>query len=67
MAVLVIIGIAGWAAWWRAMRPVDRPLVRLSVDLGRMQSLVNSLLAAISPGWHFPPRVRWTAAGVQRT
>ena len=33
-AALAVIGLAGWAAWWRATRPVDRPLMRLSVDLG---------------------------------
>ena len=34
VAVLAAIGIAGWAAFWRATRPADRPLARLSVDLG---------------------------------
>jgi Tol biopolymer transport system component/predicted Ser/Thr protein kinase len=32
--VLAIIGIAGWAGWWRVTRPVDRALMRLNVDLG---------------------------------
>ncbi len=41
-AVLVLVGIAGWAAWWRATRVVEqglRPLVRLDVDLGPDVSL----------------------------
>jgi hypothetical protein len=31
-------GVAGWG-WWHATRPVDRPLVRLDVDLGVEVSL----------------------------
>ncbi len=30
---VVAAGVAGWG-WWRATRPVERPLVRLDVDLG---------------------------------
>jgi serine/threonine-protein kinase len=42
VAALAFIGIAGWAAWWRATRVVDhdlKPLVRLDVDLGPDVSL----------------------------
>jgi serine/threonine protein kinase/Tol biopolymer transport system component len=35
---LVAAGVAGWG-WWRATRPVERPLVRLDVDLGPEISL----------------------------
>jgi Tol biopolymer transport system component len=35
----VALAIAGWG-WWRATRPVDRPLVRLDVDLGPEVSLL---------------------------
>jgi Tol biopolymer transport system component len=31
--LVVLLGVALWA-WWRATRPVERPLVRLDVDLG---------------------------------
>jgi serine/threonine-protein kinase len=33
-AVLAVIAVAGWLVVWRATRPVDHPLIRLSVDLG---------------------------------
>ena len=29
----IALAIAGWG-WWRATRPIDRPMVRLDVDLG---------------------------------
>jgi serine/threonine-protein kinase len=48
-AVLAIIGLAGWAAWWRATRPVDRPLMRLSVDLGPDAVPGQFTTTAISP------------------
>ena len=35
--------------WWRATRPVDRPLVRVSVDLGPDAVAGTSMTAAISP------------------
>jgi Tol biopolymer transport system component len=41
-AVLAVIGIAGWAAYWRASRPTEqmlKPLVRLDVSLGPEVSL----------------------------
>src|SRR5690348_11531557 len=53
-AVLAIVAIgAGWLAW-RAMQPVERPLVRLDVDLGPDVSLppVNTIFLStvvISP------------------
>jgi serine/threonine-protein kinase len=48
-AVLAIaLGIAA-AGWWRATRPVDHPLTRLSVDLGPEALNALSLTVAISP------------------
>ena len=47
--VLALIGIAGWVAYWRATRPVDRPLVRLSVDLGPDAAAGQLSSIAISP------------------
>ena len=41
MAVLAV-GVAGWG-WWHATRPVDRPLVRLDVDLGVEVSLFGQI------------------------
>jgi serine/threonine protein kinase len=52
--------IAFWAPW-HFTKPVDRPLMRLSVDLGRTRSPVNSPLPRFHPmdrGWYFRPRVR---------
>jgi serine/threonine-protein kinase len=37
------------AGWWRAVRPVDRPLTRLSVDLGPDALTGLNLTCAISP------------------
>ena len=52
VAVLVVaLGIALWAPW-RALKPVDRPLVRLDVDLGADVSLPSTIRGcnvAISP------------------
>jgi hypothetical protein len=55
MAALAIMAMMAALGWWRATRPVERPLMRLSVDLGRMQSPANS-----------PPRnfTWWSAAGI---
>src|SRR5271163_2572586 len=39
---LALLGVAGWAAWWRAMQPKEpapRPMARLDVDLGSDVSL----------------------------
>src|ERR1700680_4466718 len=33
-AALGVIAAGGFFGWWRATRPVERPLIRLSVDLG---------------------------------
>jgi Tol biopolymer transport system component len=38
-AALAIIAVATSLGWWRATRPVERPLVRLDVDLGPDVSL----------------------------
>jgi Tol biopolymer transport system component len=49
--ILAAFGIALWAPW-RAQKPVDRPLVRLDVDLGADVSLPAPLIGgavAISP------------------
>jgi predicted Ser/Thr protein kinase len=50
LAVFVaILGTIAIAGWWRATRLVDRPLVRLSVDLGPDALVGASMTAAISP------------------
>ena len=48
----IVTGLAlalGGAGWWRATRPVDHPLTRLSVDLGPEALPSVNLTAAISP------------------
>ena len=47
-ALAVALGIAG-AGWWRATRPVDRPLMRLDVDLGPDAVAGQFTTTAISP------------------
>jgi len=49
-AALLALGsaVAG-AGWWRATRPVERPLTRLSVDLGPEAMAAISTTAVISP------------------
>jgi Tol biopolymer transport system component/predicted Ser/Thr protein kinase len=44
---IALIGVS-WM-WWRASRPVDRPLVRVSVDLGPDAMYGNRMTAVISP------------------
>lgn len=46
VAVLALVGGAGW---WRAMRPEEYPLTRLSVDLGKEAMAGFDITAAISP------------------
>jgi serine/threonine-protein kinase len=48
-AALAITTLAGWWVAWRATRPVDHPLTRLSVDLGPDAVAGPNLTAAISP------------------
>ncbi len=51
VAVLILavaLAVTGWG-WWRATRPVDHPLTRLSVDLGPEAMPGINLTAAISP------------------
>jgi serine/threonine-protein kinase len=48
-AALAITALAGWWVAWRATRPVDHPLTRLSVDLGPDALVGPNLTAAISP------------------
>ncbi len=38
VAAVLAAGVAGWG-WWRATRSVERPLVRLDVDLGSEMAL----------------------------
>jgi serine/threonine-protein kinase len=40
VAAVLAAGVAGWG-WWRATRPVERPLVRLDVDLGSEVALTT--------------------------
>ncbi len=47
-ALAVALAIAG-AGWWRATRPVDHPLMRLSVDLGPDAVAGVNTTAVISP------------------
>ncbi len=49
VAVLAIVLAATGVMWWRATRPVDRPLLRLSVDLGPEAVSGINITAAISP------------------
>jgi serine/threonine-protein kinase len=46
---LGILGLVALGGWWLATRPVDRPLVRLSVDLGPDALVSPTTTAAISP------------------
>ena len=50
-AALALIAVAALWGWWRATRPVERPLVRLDVDLGPDVSLgsLSGTGAIISP------------------
>jgi len=47
-ALLIALSAASWIAW-RATRPVEHPLIRLSVDLGPDALAGTRLTAAISP------------------
>jgi serine/threonine-protein kinase len=47
--VSMFIATVGISGWWRATRPVDHPLTRLSVDLGREAMIGLSTTVAISP------------------
>jgi len=47
--VLAIAAAIGWWTVWRSSRPVDHPLVRLSVDLGPDAVAPTNITAAISP------------------
>jgi serine/threonine-protein kinase len=49
LIVMAIIAIAGWWIAWRATRPVEHPLTRLSVDLGADALTGANITAAISP------------------
>src|SRR6478672_9799669 len=48
-AVLVVVSVGLGVLYWRAARPVERPLVRLSVDLGPDAVAGPRITAAISP------------------
>jgi serine/threonine-protein kinase len=47
--VLAIVAAVGWWTAWRSTRPVDNPLLRLSVDLGPDAIVGAHITAAISP------------------
>ncbi len=47
--VLAIVAALGWWTAWRSTRPVDHPLLRLSVDLGPDAVVGAHITAAISP------------------
>ena len=48
-AVSVLVSVGFGVLYWRAARPVERPLVRLSVDLGPDAVAGPRITAAISP------------------
>jgi hypothetical protein len=48
-AALGVIAVAGFAGWWQATRPVDRPLTRLNVDLGPDAVAGVNSTVAVSP------------------
>ncbi len=48
-AALAIVAVIGWWTAWRSTRPVDHPVLRLSVDLGSEAVAGSNLTAAISP------------------
>ena len=47
--VLAIVAAIGWWIAWRSTRPVDQPLLSLSVDLGPDAIVGTHITAAISP------------------
>ena len=49
LAVVTVIAISASLAWWRATRPVEYPLTRVRVDLGRDAVPGVNLTVAISP------------------
>jgi serine/threonine-protein kinase len=49
VVLVTVIALAGWAMFWRATRPIDHPLTRLSVDLGPEAMTGLNLTVAISP------------------
>jgi serine/threonine-protein kinase len=49
VAVIAAVATAGWVLLWRATRPVEHPLMRLSVDLGPETVPDLDLTAVISP------------------
>jgi serine/threonine-protein kinase len=48
-ALLLLVAGASAYGWWSATRPVDRPLTRLSVDLGPDAVVGPRITAALSP------------------
>jgi Tol biopolymer transport system component/predicted Ser/Thr protein kinase len=48
-AVVGIVAAAGWWIAYRATRPVDHPLMRLSVDMGAGSMAGENLTVALSP------------------
>jgi serine/threonine-protein kinase len=48
-ALMTVLTIAALAGWWRATRPVEQPLTRLSVNLGPEAMTGLNLTVAISP------------------
>jgi eukaryotic-like serine/threonine-protein kinase len=58
--VLGMAAVAAGFGWWRATQPVDRPLIRLSVDLGKDAERDDHVSAILSPDG---TRVVYTARG----
>jgi Tol biopolymer transport system component/predicted Ser/Thr protein kinase len=48
-ALLLLLAAASGYGWWSAARPVDRPLTRLSVDLGPEAVRAPRITAVLSP------------------
>ena len=49
VGALAIVAAAGWWTAWRSTQPVERPMLRLSVDLGPDALGGGNITAAISP------------------
>ncbi len=47
--VLGMAAVAAGFGWWRATQPVDRPLIRLNVDLGKDAERALRISAILSP------------------
>ena len=63
-AVMLLLAAASGYGWWIATRPVERPLTRLSVDLGSAAARGQRITAVLSPDG---TRIVFTGRGVNGT